>query len=866
MSLQLLAKQMEAKGRKGDSMLVHMTPGEVAGLQKLAESAGGSLSINPDTGLVEANFLKRMLPTLVGLGVGAATLNPFAGAAAGAAVGGYQARRNDQDVGMGMLMGGLGGYGGASLGMGLGAAGGTAAASTTGASTAAGSGITGGAAPVANMTPTAIAPAPTGSLTADMITGYNPNAIVPDMTMSTVPPPDLATQYGMNTGAAQPATYSENLSQAGRGFGQMGTAEGRAAFGNEFGMTQAAAGAAPLMAPGKAPGEAPIDDEMYSYEYNPGRTGAERSPMAGTSERKYFNSSYSPMRKIKASQYGMAQGGLMSLAAGGTTTAPSGTSSEGMTGASKAAFDYLMGRSEDSGFESQGSGSRGVGGNFGGNDGMYSFDPATGLFTKNPNYVDPEELERQRKAAEAAAEAARQAAAESAAADERRRIEEEEERRRAIPNITPPRQGSIVATPPAPAIPNITPPRQGSIVATPPSGGDYPYQPGDVIPNTPDVYSTPYDMSLLQGTPIDFGFDSSGAYGHDYSGGGYDAASGVDTSYGYGGYFAEGGILGLAKGGDVADAGASNGTSGASKAAFDYLMGKADGSAPQGVAGLRAAPQDAVLSAANQEYIFNPATGAFSKNPNYVDPAATKRSPFSVLRSSLGGLRGVGGGDYADPNPGWTGMPDADKAAYYRENPTMATITQAGQKAAGFTTLGAAQKYAVPDFVERQRAIAQGITPGYSGSSGGFYGAPSDYDGMTQGELAESGGGVGAAAGGLMSLAKGGMKSGGFVVPADVVSMIGEGNTDAGYSRIKSMIPGATAIKGKDGGQADTVKTSIEGKQPARVAHGEMYIPPETVKRMGGAKKLYAMMDRVRHQATGSKKQIKPVSLKRAMA
>jgi hypothetical protein len=86
MSLQLLAKQMEAKGRKGDSMLVHMTPGEVAGLQKLAEAAGGSLSVNPDTGLVEANFLKRMLPTLVGLGVGAATMNPYAGAAAGAAM------------------------------------------------------------------------------------------------------------------------------------------------------------------------------------------------------------------------------------------------------------------------------------------------------------------------------------------------------------------------------------------------------------------------------------------------------------------------------------------------------------------------------------------------------------------------------------------------------------------------------------------------------------------------------------------------------------------------------------------------------------------------------------------------------------
>jgi hypothetical protein len=119
---------------------------------------------------------------------------------------------------------------------------------------------------------------------------------------------------------------------------------------------------------------------------------------------------------------------------------------------------------------------------------------------------------------------------------------------------------------------------------------------------------------------------------------------------------------------------------------------------------------------------------------------------------------------------------------------------------------------------------------------------------------------------GIASLARGGMKAGGFVVPADVVSMVGEGNTDAGYERIKAMLPGATPIKGKDGGQADTVKTSIEGKQPARIAHGEMYVPPASVKRAGGAKKLYAMMDKVRKQATGNKKQIKPVNLKKALA
>lgn len=134
------------------------------------------------------------------------------------------------------------------------------------------------------------------------------------------------------------------------------------------------------------------------------------------------------------------------------------------------------------------------------------------------------------------------------------------------------------------------------------------------------------------------------------------------------------------------------------------------------------------------------------------------------------------------------------------------------------------------------------------------------------------------AQGGIASLAQGGMKAGGFVVSADAVSMAGEGNTDAGYERIAKAIPGAVPIRGKDGGQADTVATSIEGKQPARIAHGEMYVPPAAVaglagkgtppakRREAGAKKLYAMMDNVRKQATGSKRQIKPVDLRKALA
>jgi hypothetical protein len=73
MSLELAAQHLASRGRKGDSMLVHMAPQEVSGLQALAKAAGGSLTLNPDTGLPEANFLKRMLPMIIGAGITAAT-------------------------------------------------------------------------------------------------------------------------------------------------------------------------------------------------------------------------------------------------------------------------------------------------------------------------------------------------------------------------------------------------------------------------------------------------------------------------------------------------------------------------------------------------------------------------------------------------------------------------------------------------------------------------------------------------------------------------------------------------------------------------------------------------------------------------
>ena len=591
MSLQLIAKEMEAKGRKGDSMLVHMTPGEVAGLQKLAESAGGSLTVNPETGLVEANFLKSMLPTLVGAGVGFFTANPYLGAAAGAAVGGVQAKRSGRDVGAGMVMGGLGGYGGATFGSSLQAAGAPATASTAGTGAAARPG-------------------------ADMAT-----RMITQQAMSGQPTPPIQNPLFVDPAQAQQAA----------GLFPTTTAGTPAPVAVPLGV---ATPPAPPVAPPPPPKS--FSDMSFSERMSQGRRGLEA---LGTKEGR--DTAY---RDI---------GGSESL----------------MRALMFAGLPYMS--------------------------------------------------------------------------------------------------------------------------------------------QAPTSRRSPYP--LLSADINKRGFADGGS---------------IDSAV------------------------------------------------------------------ANRKYIIDPVTGDVVLNPNIQRPATT----FRDMQGSDGG-GGIGG---VAPNPNFD--TPKQRADYYAANPTMGAITRAGQTALGFvpgiSTMLAAQNLIDPGIQQERRAETYGTVIDIGdrigrsniqgtalgdlapGGGGGDDSRDIGYEGRgTQtaeaNAQAEATGGTGTgyggdgsefAQGGLMGLAKGGMRSGGFVIPADVVSMVGEGNTDAGYKRIKAMVPNAVAIKGKDGGQSDTVKTSIEGKQRARVAHGEMYIPPETVKRMGGAKKLYAMMDRVRQQATGSKRQIKPVSLKRAMA
>jgi hypothetical protein len=132
MNMQPIAQNLAARGRGGDSLLVHMTPSEVGGLQALAQAHGGSLTTNPDTGLPEANFLKSILPTIIGLGITAATGGAAAPWMVGLGVGGGTALLTG-DLNKG-LMAGLGAFGGAGLGSTLMGMGGAAGAGASGAS------------------------------------------------------------------------------------------------------------------------------------------------------------------------------------------------------------------------------------------------------------------------------------------------------------------------------------------------------------------------------------------------------------------------------------------------------------------------------------------------------------------------------------------------------------------------------------------------------------------------------------------------------------------------------------------------------------------------------------------------------------
>jgi hypothetical protein len=73
-------------------------------------------------------------------------------------------------------------------------------------------------------------------------------------------------------------------------------------------------------------------------------------------------------------------------------------------------------------------------------------------------------------------------------------------------------------------------------------------------------------------------------------------------------------------------------------------------------------------------------------------------------------------------------------------------------------------------------------------------------------------------------------------------------------------------LQGETDGMADKIPARIGQSQPAALSHGEFVVPADVVSHLGngnsdaGAKKLYSMMDKIRQARTGTKKQGKQIN------
>jgi hypothetical protein len=301
-----------------------MTPREVSGLQAIARAHGGSLTINPETGLAEAGFLDKLMPMIVGAGLAYATggtslaMTP---GMIGMGVGGLEALRTG-DLGKG-VMAGLGAYGGAGMfgaAEGAGLLKGAETAAVPAAPNVAPTSFEAGAfnSPAYNPTPTqfsAFGDAP-GSVTSVDPSSFGDFGQAPPIT-SMAPVSDAAQQAASsamgNVTVAQPPPSIGELIMQNKGY--------------------AAAGAAPAIMDAMSPkGAAPEANKgmirPYTFDYNKQQVsnpvGTTRQDGQDTSERLYFQPKFTPLPPYKA-----AAGGLMSLAGGGPIEAMSNANAIG---------------------------------------------------------------------------------------------------------------------------------------------------------------------------------------------------------------------------------------------------------------------------------------------------------------------------------------------------------------------------------------------------------------------------------------------------------------------------------------------------------------------------------------------------------
>jgi hypothetical protein len=257
-----------------------------------------------------------------------------------------------------------------------------------------------------------------------------------------------------------------------------------------------------------------------------------------------------------------------------------------------------------------------------------------------------------------------------------------------------------------------------------------------------------------------------------------------------------------------------------SLAAYNYLIGKGAYPTKSGVGEIMKPYKEAVLGmpvSTNKPYTF--VNGKYVRNPDYV---ATGRDTSGATTYSM---------SLNDVKKYLTDKPLSGQALY----DWATTNSVSAQQIADATGRSLSSVYA--DF----RAGQQAKTAADKKK------ADADAAAAAATSVQEGGPGGGEAAGGLQtSYAMGGYAIGG------------------GLGSLGSYSDGGRLLRGPGDGVSDSIPATIGSKQqPARLADGEFVVPARIVSELGngsteaGARKLYAMMDRVqkaRGKTTGKNK------------
>jgi len=278
-----------------------------------------------------------------------------------------------------------------------------------------------------------------------------------------------------------------------------------------------------------------------------------------------------------------------------------------------------------------------------------------------------------------------------------------------------------------------------------------------------------------------------------------------------------------------------------------------------------AAAQEAAKTEAARLKGINPVAPAAATGTKFADNTLTKKQDMSGLRD-IYLMPGMGLGNKPPVSAEPAKSPIVQAKSTLNNMPGTVSIDDVNQMAKTRTGLGGSAAppgyyfgpadELVPDSVNTMAEYSEWLQSQQSGQSGIASPAPA--------QKAESGqvvqGNVGDTGPGFMPMP---ISSGGM--PIGLEDYTANRPITAAQGGIMNLAKGRY-LAGPTDGMADKIPSSIDGKQPAKLSHGEFVIPADVVSHLGngnseaGANQLYKMMDRVRKARTGTTKQGKKIN------